>query len=611
MVDIDKAREYIAKAAQALAEADGDAPQVPCKPEENKTPGIVLELIRGEKTDSIRIVPDERLVKGSKVRVAGQGFNVVGTSEGGAVLALDQKVGNAAGAVLAKYEVISVPAEPAPAPAPVPEPEKPAVVAQGKVNDFGTANPDWDGGVYTRNGKSFSMPYDEAVIQAAGSAYAEFEDGSSANVVSANSVDKRNMTVSTDSKLSGRAISGKAVKIVRGKIEPKASEDTPPVIETPAPSAPKPAPGDASFKRRKVGRVGFNFGMGAGADADKYIPGIYGTTHGFWTEPELKRAVGYGAEIGRGGFLMARMVAGLGGKLRTGDNSDPVQLRNALALAGRYGIKFILDNHTYGFGPSNGASNKQMIGSAGYPADVWAKDWGTLIDFLAQDSEAWAAIDGFDLCNEPIYQDDATWTRCLQTAVTYLAPKAKGKRMILEGIRYASCTDWVNNNPTIHTVTHPDGKEFIEFSAHLYLDPGRDGYYDENGNQIVEALDDKLHPNDIAAGITFDTVGTARLEGYLNWLIRHNVNGNLGENLVPGNLPNLMRGERNMSKKAIENGIDLYYFGLSDRFGDSNPHNIEITAATARKINGVPMFDNTEMLKCAKDMAAYSKSLRK
>jgi Cellulase (glycosyl hydrolase family 5) len=376
-------------------------------------------------------------------------------------------------------------------------------------------------------------------------------------------------------------------KLDPSKVAGKAAVFTVPKSEGAQTPAVEPANDSGDNQTRKVGKIYVNLGMGAGAD--QVMPGIYDTNYTFFKEAEAKRAKDYGFDEVRVGFLMGRAIE-KPGKLRSGAKDTPAMMLEKGRLCKKLGLTIMWDNHVHGFFPSNGASNKAQIGTAGYPIDQFASDWYTLITHLKSDPDTWAATTRFDLCNEPISIDDATWAKACQAVIDKCAPISEDKIFVIEGIRYSSTKDWVANNKSLHTITHPRGKQYIEFSGHLYLDAGADGYYE--GDTI-----------NAAEGVTFETVGTKRIEGFANWLKTHGFNGNIGENLVTGSLTNLMKGERALLKYCVENGINVYLFGMGDAFGTGNAHNIELSKANSG-------IDNTAMLALAKEMAAYAKTLK-
>ena len=465
---------------------------------------------------------------------------------------------------------------------------------------------DWLDGVWTKDDTargSFASNPALAIGQTA-----TLPDGTTRKVINVEVFNDKTSVTFDGNKLDPSKVAGKAVVFTVPKSE--GSSVTP---VTPSVPANDPAPSTGSIRRR-YGKIFCNAGMGSGADGDAYIPGIYDTNYSFFTEAEARRIKSYGFDEVRVGFLMGRIIVSAGsgkmylGKDPKGKNYAATQMYEVGKICKKVGLTIMWDNHVYGTFPCNGSQKKQQLG-VGYSYDQFANDWYTLISHLKADPDTWSVTTRFDLCNEPILQTDAVLVKAYQTVIDKCAPISEDKIFVLEGRMYASARNWVQLNPTLHTVTHPRGRQYIEPSAHLYLDPGADGYYDENGNQIIDALDDKLSDTDIKNGVTFETIGTSRIQGFADWLKKYDFNGNIGENLVIGSLTNLMKGERKLLEFCIENGINVYLFGVSDWFGNANPHNIEVTTSNSAKVGGNPMFDNTHMLALAKEMAAKAKAL--
>ncbi|ASN68643.1 hypothetical protein 3S11_21 [uncultured Caudovirales phage] len=492
---------------------------------------------------------------------------------------------------------------------PVQEPQKPVetpTTALSLVPNAQVTGGDWDNGVWVADDTArISVASDPAlkigIIGVAG-------DGVARKVKNVEVFGDKTSITFDGNKLDPSKVAGKAVIFTVPKSE--GSSATP---VTPSVPANDPAPSAGSIRRR-YGKIYTNAGMGSGADGDAYIPGIYDTNYSFFTEAEARRIKSYGFDEVRVGFLMGRIIVSAGsgkmylGKDPKGKNYAATQMYEVGKICKKVGLTIMWDNHVYGTFPCNGSQKKQQLG-VGYSYEQFANDWYTLISHLKADPDTWSVTTRFDLCNEPILQTDAVLVKAYQTVIDKCAPISEDKIFVLEGRVYASARNWVQLNPTLHTVTHPRGRQYIEFSAHLYLDPGADGYYDENGNQIIDAQDDKLSDTDIKNGVTFETVGISRIQGFADWLKKYDFNGNIGENLVVGSLANLMKGERRLLEFCIENGINVYLFGVSDWFGNANPHNIEVTTSNSVKVGGNPMFDNTNMLALAKEMAAKAKAL--
>lgn len=327
-----------------------------------------------------------------------------------------------------------------------------------------------------------------------------------------------------------------------------------------------------SFNNAYKGQLFINLGMGAGGDS--VLPGIHGRNYALPSEAEIKRAVSYGFKRFRVGFLWERAIKPGGrselyrGKDSSGNNYTIEEMIRVGQTCKKYGATVKWDMHNYGGYSTTGSSaNRKKVGSSGGPSiDVYANDWLAIINALKSDKDCWDATYGFDTMNEWESMTYAVVKAAGQKVLDVCAKTAEKKIFIFEGINYSSTTNWVQNNPDYYMLNHPLGKQYIEFSGHLYLDAGADGYYTEG---------DVLSSQDAARGWTHATVGLERIKGFANWCKANGVKGNIGENIVTGSMSKLMVGEAALLKFCYDSGIDVYIFGMGDWFGN-NAHNIEL-----------------------------------
>lgn len=472
------------------------------------------------------------------------------------------------------------------------------------LNDF--TNEDWDRGILNHTYKAFTVKMDDVVKYGIGKGGVVRWTGNkqSVNVLSIEGSGQY-ATVRTDTVVDPAVVGYPGqIEVLRKGLsvaespydgsdpkKPTGSDSntggsTAPSTGTPStgtnPTGPIPtspvADGDFVAKQGS-GLMCLNMGMGAGGDT--ILPGSHGTNYGFPLESEIKRAVEkYNVRKFRIGFLWERIVKPGGrselymGKDAGGNYYTPEQLIIVLKLCKKYGATAMLDMHNYGGYSSTGSSaNRKKIGN-GVSAQQWANDWCALIRFLATDADAWSAIYGFDTMNEWESMTYATVKAACQTWLDVCAPYTGDKMCVFEGINFSSTRDWVKNNPDFYTLKHPRGKKYLEFSGHLYLDQDASGYYTNKGDTINSGEVSSLQSL-ASQKVTFETVGTARIAGFADWCKKNGVKGNIGENIVTGNLPNLLKGEAKLLDFCIDAGIDVYVFGMSDRFGD-NHHNIEL-----------------------------------
>lgn len=394
---------------------------------------------------------------------------------------------------------------------------------------------------------------------------------------------------------------------------PEGTSTTPAPVPTPTP-VPTPVPVEGTFIPRTVGRIYLNLGMGAGAD--KVIPGSHGTNFTFATRDEIFYWRGLGFEEFRVGFLMGRVFkyanktemyqgVDVNDKTRKYTIDEIIRLGEDCYDAG---ATYMLDNHVYAHWPSNGATNKVEFGTAGYTPEMFANHIYAILMEIKKSPKAWKALKRFDLVNEPYTANMTAKALCrmYKAAQDKCWEMAEHVIFVYEGPSYSSMRNWATlvGDDFDPLLNDPRGREYVEFSAHGYLDRGADGYYDENGDGVLNTLDDILSDKDKAAGVTFDTLADYRSQGWRGHLKAKNVNGNIGENIVSGDLPQLLHAEELFLKGNIDRGINTYLFGAGRGFGSGNAHNIALTNSdTGSK------FDNSKMLALALKMIKYQQSL--
>lgn len=362
-----------------------------------------------------------------------------------------------------------------------------------------------------------------------------------------------------------------------------------------------------TFVRRAKGRVCINVGLGAGNDPA--IPGIEGTSYTMAKNTELDRMKSYGIKIARVGYLEGRVFpkADAVDYWQGNDVTKPdwgrVMTLDHLWRLGEYatdnGLELMLDNHSYGYFPSNGASNRALLGSAGNTVDMWVERVYKLLTLLKSNAKAWKSIQRFDVINEPYMAEHtaAFLAAAYQKLLDRCAPLTGTDLVyVFEGPSYSSMSRWAELvGDAFDNLKHPKGKAYIEFSAHGYPDRGRDGYFDENKDGLINAMDELL-----ASGNSWDTLHLTLAGGFVGWLKAKGFNGNIGETIVPGNLTdNMLPAWQRLVRYLLDNGVDVFVFGMADGMSLTSEHNIETTFA---KSGGV--LDNTNTLNTVKGFAA-------
>ena len=369
---------------------------------------------------------------------------------------------------------------------------------------------------------------------------------------------------------------------------------------------PNPEPTPNSFTRRTKGKVAVNGAVGAGAD--HIIPGIESTNYTMLKVSEMDRIKSYGITDIRLGFLEGRIFPEAANPLKYWQGNDITQptwgrtmtldhlIRIGEQAADR-GMTIMLDNHSYGYFPSNGAPNKALLGSAGNTVEMWVERQYQLLKLLKGNTKAWSAIKRYDVINEPyMAQHDAKFLAAAYQKLLDRCAPLTGTDLIyvFEGPAYSSMSRWAELvGDAFDNLTHPNGRAYIEFSAHGYLDRGKDGYFDENKDGVINEADQLL-----ATGETWETLALSRAKGFVEWAIKKNFNVNVGETIVPGNLPLFVKAFDELLTYLLDNGVTVYVFAVGDSIDKRSEHNLETTNALS---GGV--VDNTNTLNLVKAKA--------
>lgn len=361
-----------------------------------------------------------------------------------------------------------------------------------------------------------------------------------------------------------------------------------------------------TFVRRKKGKVAVNGAVGAGAD--HIIPGIEATHYTMLKSSEMDRIKSYGITDIRVGYLEGRIFPEAANPLKYWQGNDVTQpswgrvmtldhlIRIGEQAADR-GMTIMLDNHSYGYFPSNGAPNRALLGSTGNTVDMWVERQYQFLKLLKANAKAWSAFKRFDVMNEPyMAEHDAKFLAGAYQKLLDRCGPLTGTDLIyvFEGPAYSSMSRWAELvGDAFDNLMHPNGRAYIEFSAHGYLDRGKDGYFDENKDGIINEADQLL-----ATGETWETLAVGRAKGFVEWAIRKNFNVSVGESIVPGNLPLFLKAFDDLLTYLLDNGVTVYVFAVGDSIDKGSEHNLETTNA----LSGGKV-DNTNTLALVKAKA--------
>ena len=468
------------------------------------------------------------------------------------------------------------PTEPTPQEPPVEEeppvePEVPVsyIGTAAKINSF-TDSTHWNKGTY-RQKPGFSIPHSELNEKAfVVGAKVELADGQVRRINYAQKV-LPHMSIFVDGYAVDPMLVGAPNSIV---VTDKDIVNTEIVVEAPTePAEPTPTP---TTPATGFGQMGTALGMGMGYP--QLVPGELGSHFQLPTEDDVQRAMSYGMKLFRLGSLRERLIKpGLQSELYLGTDAKGKsyslpKIRDFLRYCNSVGCKVMLDLfHNYG-GFSEGdnaikSNNPQhkKIGTVGGPSyDVFANDWKAIILYLKQDPEAWAAVYGIDNCNEWISIPSDNIFYAHQRFLDVCGPIMDDKLAVLEGNAYSNTPNFWDHNPRFKDLVDPRGPGFIEMSGHLYADANYSGMY-ETGDTV-------------RAGESFDTFYINRVKPFLDGCEQYGFKANIGEWIVPGNLPKLLEGSRKGIEYALDRGCNFFVFGMGRGYSaaESNHWNLEI-----------------------------------
>jgi hypothetical protein len=153
------------------------------------------------------------------------------------------------------------------------------------------------------------------------------------------------------------------------------------------------------------------------------------------------------------------------------DRALAAGLRVHLCLCFNYGGRYV--------GFSNGVWGSKTfykVGSPQVPISAF-EDYCTR---LAKAFGSHPAVSAIELMNEAHNMPgpgDAVYVAMVQAGINAVAAVKPTLPIIIDGYQYASASNWVGANPTLHTVTHPVNDRLLIFAAHQYNDDNETGTY--------------------------------------------------------------------------------------------------------------------------------------
>jgi len=469
------------------------------------------------------------------------------------ILAALRSIHQTLGSLLDRLDEGEKPTDPVPEPEPPKEepPKAEFIPITLTINNF-NGKPDFEKGVWIRDeAVRVSVPKTDKTESALKEgSKVKLADGKVRTVIQLQTIDKNHSVTMDGPKLEPSKVGYPGVLTT---VDEDAQDDEPVDIEpTPAPADPDPKP----VPLKKLVNVNLGLGMGH----EQVVPGKHGHHYNWPNLDEFKKVADDGFGIARCGGLWERWKLGGAGKGRGQLNHEEMdRMLQVASFAKQTGMKVLWDKHNYsGYSATGNASNsiRKKIGSPEVPIEALGDDWELALEYLWKDDTFREVTHGFDVMNEPIIPW-STWKPALQHTINRIG-KISDARVICEGINYSNTTHFPTNNPGMELLTHPRGKQFLEFHGHLYLDNGQDGFW-------TDSVETKDQPQ--------ADVARKRLKAFKEWGQKHGLNLGIGETMVPGIYPKHIEQLDILLSECVEAGIAVYLF-FSARGAGSNWHNI-------------------------------------
>ena len=189
------------------------------------------------------------------------------------------------------------------------------------------------------------------------------------------------------------------------------------------------------------------------------------------------------------------------------DPAEVARMDGVVKLARDRDLKLILDMHNYA------RYDGKLIGTTEVPNAAYADVWQKLASHY-RDEEA---IFAYGIMNEP-HGTKGLWPAAAQTCVDAIRKVDTDHTIMVCGDGWSGAHSWPRINGTFLL---KDPADRLVYEAHQYFDRNNSGSYrksyDEEG--------------------AYPTVGVDRLQPFIKWLKKHNVQGFIGEFGVPNNDP--------------------------------------------------------------------------
>lgn len=289
----------------------------------------------------------------------------------------------------------------------------------------------------------------------------------------------------------------------------------------------------ATSAAENIDLIGLN--IGGAAFSSGHIPGKFDTNYFFPKPGYLKKWSDKGIKTIRFPILWERLQSELNGEL---DEEYAKRIEDIFKQAADHDMRVILDIHNYA------RYRKQIIGTDAVPISAYQ-------DLLERIAKRWKDQEGlyaYDIMNEP-HGADKYWPAAAQAGIDAIRKHDKNRPLLIEGNFWSSSYLWPKFNDPLLQLKDPSNK--LIFSAHLYLDKHGSGQY-------KEPIEDN-----------FDTMlGVKRVKPFIDWLIKHDKQGHIGEFGIPADDPRLLEAMDNLLAYLQENCIPMTYWAAGSSWGN-------------------------------------------
>lgn len=279
--------------------------------------------------------------------------------------------------------------------------------------------------------------------------------------------------------------------------------------------------------------IGLN--IGGAAFSSGHIPGKLNTNYFFPKPGYLKQWSEKGIKTIRFPIMWERLQGELNGEL---DEDYASLIEETFKQAAENDMRVILDIHNYA------RYRKQIIGTDAVPISAYQ-------DLLERIAERWKDQDGlyaYDIMNEP-HGADEYWPAAAQAGIDAIRKHDKHRPLLIEGNFWSSSFLWPKLNDPLLQLKDPSDK--LIFSAHLYIDKHSSGQYKE---PIADDFDTML--------------GVKRVKPFIEWLIKHDKQGHIGEFGIPADDPRWLEAMDNLLAYLQEHCIPMTYWAAGSAWGN-------------------------------------------